>query len=148
MPRVVRSREVAAPQQAVWDLVADPHHLPRWWPGVRRVEEASPLAWTKVLATDKGKTVRADFTREAAEEPRRLVWRQELLESPFERIMRESTVEIELEPAERAGTRVSLAAARRLKGISRLGGFMVRAATRKQLDEALDGLSRAVEGAR
>ncbi len=143
MPVVSRARVVAAPQQDVWDLVSDPHHLPRWWPGVVRVEEASALAWTKVLATDKGKAIRADFTREAADEPRRLAWRQELLESPFERIMRESSVEIGLEP-DPAGTSVRLTAVRRLRGLSRLGGFMVRRATRRQLDEALDGLEQAV----
>lgn len=143
MPAVSRERVIAAPQQRVWDLVADPHHLPRWWPGVVRVEEASAVAWTKVLATGKGKAVRADFTRQAAEEPHRLAWRQELLESPFERIMRESSVEIALEP-DAAGTRVRLTAVRRLRGLSRFGGFMVRMATRRQLDEALDGLERAV----
>lgn len=135
---------MAASPTEVWELVADPHHLPRWWPGVVRVEEASALAWTKVLTTDKGKTIRADFTREAAEEPRRLVWRQELLESPFERILREAKVEVGLEPDD-GGTRVSLTAVRKLRGISRFGGFLVRRATRRQLDEALDGLARAVE---
>ena len=134
---------MSAPPAAVWDVIADPHHLPRWWPGVVRVEDASAIAWTKVLTTDKGKTIRADFTREAAEEPHRLRWRQELLESPFERILRESTVELAIEP-ENGGTRVSLTAVRKLRGISRLGGLMMRRATSRQLDEALDGLSRAV----
>lgn len=143
MPTVSRARVVSAPQQEIWDLVADPNHLPRWWPGVVRVEEASAVAWTKVLASHRGKAVRADFTREVAEEPRRLAWRQELLESPFERIMRESTVEIVLEAAD-STTRVTLTAVRRLRGLSRLGGFMVRRATRRQLHEALDGLERAV----
>ena len=32
----------------------------------------------------------------------------------------------------------------KLRGSSRFGGFMVRRATRRQLDEALDGLGRAV----
>jgi uncharacterized protein YndB with AHSA1/START domain len=136
---------VAVPPPDVWDVIADPHHLPRWWPGVVRVEDASAIAWTKVLSTDKGKTVRADFTRELAEEPHRLRWRQELLESPFERLLRESSIEVGLEPDD-GGTRVSLTAVRKLRGISRLGGFMVRRATRRQLDEALDGLARAVGG--
>jgi uncharacterized protein YndB with AHSA1/START domain len=142
--RVSRTRTIAAAREEIWAVIADPEHLPRWWPGVRRVEEATPLAWTKVLTSPKGKAVRADFTREAAEEPRRLVWRQELLETPFERIMSEAVTEIELEPEAGAGTRVRLSALRRLRGLSRLGGFMVRRATRRQLDEALDGLERAV----
>ena len=32
----------------------------------------------------------------------------------------------------------------RMRGLSRLGGFMVRRATRRILDEALDGLELAV----
>lgn len=143
MPTVSRTRSVAAPPERVWELIADPHHLPRWWPGVVRVEDASAIAWTKVLTTPKGKTLRADFTRESADRPHRLRWRQELLESPFERILRESTLEIGLEP-DSGGTRVSLTAVRRLRGLSRLGGFMVRRATGRQLDEALDGLARVV----
>jgi uncharacterized protein YndB with AHSA1/START domain len=63
VPRVRRSRTVAAPSDAVWDLVSDPHHLPRWWPQVQRVEEVTGDAWTKVLRTPRGKTVRADYSR-------------------------------------------------------------------------------------
>ena len=44
-------------------MVSDPAQLPRWWPGVTRVEEATPEAWTTVLASPRGKVVRADFTR-------------------------------------------------------------------------------------
>lgn len=145
MPAVTRSRTVPASRDAVWHIVADPDHLPRWWPGVRRVEDATPLAWTKVLVTPRGKTVRADYTREAADEPTRIVWRQELAETPFERFLRDSLVEIGLE-AQDGGTRVSVTAVQRLRGLSRFGGFMVRRATRRQLDEALDGLERAMGG--
>jgi uncharacterized protein YndB with AHSA1/START domain len=139
---VRRARTVAAGAEELWELVSDPDHLPRWWPGVVRVEEASPVAWTKVLSTPKGRVVRADFTRAEAEPPRRLVWRQELVESPFERILSEAVTEIALEPEGEAATRVELRALRRLRGLSRLGGLMVRPATRRQLDEALDGLER------
>ncbi|MBA2506351.1 MAG: SRPBCC domain-containing protein, partial [Thermoleophilaceae bacterium] len=76
MPVVARERTVPAPPERVWDLVSDPHHLPRWWPDTERVEDATPLAWTKVMKTPKGRTVRADFTREQADEPRVLRWRQ------------------------------------------------------------------------
>lgn len=142
--RVARSATVTAPRDAVWKVVSDPEHLPRWWPGVARVEEASADAWTKVLTSPKGRAVRADFTRAEAEAPRRLVWRQELLETPFERILSEAVTEIELEPEGEEATRVSLRALRRLRGMSRFGGFMVRRATRRQLDDALAGLERAV----
>jgi uncharacterized protein YndB with AHSA1/START domain len=128
----------------VWEVISDPAHLPRWWPDVVRVEDATALAWTKVLSTPKGKTVRADFTRLTAEPPRRITWRQEVEESPFERILSENRTEVELEPEGDAATRVELVSVQRLRGMSRLGGFMFRRATGRKLDEALDGLERAL----
>ena len=143
MPKVKRTRSIDAPVREVWDLVSDPHHLPRWWPAVERVEEADALRWTKVFGTGAGKTVRADYTRVLAEEPSRLVWRQELAASPFERIMSSSEVEIALEP-EDAATRVRLTATQRLRGLSRFGSFMIRRATRRQLDQALAALEEVL----
>ena len=99
MPRVKRSRTVAAEPDAVWELVSDPHHLPRWWPQVQRVEEVTGDAWTNVLRTPKGKTVRADYTRVEWRPRTKIVWRQEVEESPFEAILDEATTEIEIEPA-------------------------------------------------
>ena len=142
MPTVTRSRTIAARPDALWEVIADPHHLPRWWPGVQRVEEATPTTWTKVLRTPKGRSVRADYTRVAAEPERRLAWRQEVEESPFERILASAMTEVLLEPAGEEATKVALRATQRLRGMSRLGGFMVRRATSRQLDEALEGLDR------
>ena len=146
MPTVRRSRTVAAPPERVWELVSDPHHLPRWWPGVQRVEEASDESWTKVLRSPKGRAVRADYTRVDADPPRRLVWRQEVEESPFERILSGSVTEVSLEPAGEGRTRVQLKLTQRLRGLYRFGSPTVRRATRTQLDEALDGLERVTAG--
>lgn len=142
MPTVRRTRTIDAPPEQLWAIVANPHQLPRWWPAVRRVEDASPEAWTKVLLSPRGKMLRADFTRLAEDEPRRVAWRQEVDESPFERILAESVTEISLERAGPSSTRVELRASRRLRGLARLGGLMVRRATRKQVEEALEGLDR------
>jgi uncharacterized protein YndB with AHSA1/START domain len=147
VPSVRRARTIAAGSETIWGLLSDPAQLPRWWPDVVRVEEATQLAWTKVLATPKGKTVRADFTRIAADAPRRIAWQQEVDESPFERILTENRTEVELEPDADGTTRVQLVSVQRLRGLSRLGGFMFRRATRRKLDEALDGLERALGGA-
>lgn len=143
MPRVRRARTIAATPEELWRVVSDPYHLPRWWPRIERVEEASEEAWTQVLRSPAGRAVRVDFTRVEYEPPRRLVWRQEIEESPFERILDESTTEISLAEAAHGGTRVELRAVQRLHGLSRLGAPMVRRATRRQLDEALEGLARA-----
>lgn len=127
-------------------MVSDPRQLPRWWPGVARVEEATPAAWTKVLSARSGRAVRADFTRTAAERPRRIAWRQELLGSPFERILSEARTEIRLEPDGDASTRVELELVETPRGINRFGGFLFRAAARRRAGEALAGLAALVEG--
>jgi uncharacterized protein YndB with AHSA1/START domain len=138
---VRRELVVAAAAADVWRLVSDPARLPQWWPGVSRVEEASPEAWTKVLTSPKGKSVRADYTRLEAQEPRRLLWRHEVDESPFERILAESITEIVLEP-EDGRTRVEIAMSQRPRGWARLSPFQLRAAATKQVEGALQGLER------
>jgi uncharacterized protein YndB with AHSA1/START domain len=145
MPRVTRQLTVDAPLDDVWRLVSDPESLPRWWPQVVRVEDASGAAWTNVLTTPRGRVVRADFTRTAIDPPRRIAWRQELVESPFERVFAAAETEVAL--AEKGdGTRVTLTANERLRGRFRLGGFMVRRAARRRLDDALAGVVRAMGG--
>ena len=141
MPTVRRGRTVESTPELLWPLVADPHHLPRWWPRVQRVEEASPEAWTVVLASPRGRSVRADFTRVRAEPPRRIVWRQEVDETPFEGFLADAETELVLTAEGDGATRVELEAREKLRGVSSLGGFMVRRATRKRLDEALAGLA-------
>lgn len=135
---------MAATPDAVWDLVSDPYHLPRWWPQVQRVEEVTGDAWTKVLRTPKGKTVRADYTRVEWQAPRRIVWRQEVEESPFEAILDEAVTTVELEPEGDDATCVELRAEQELVGRYRLGALMLKRATRRRLDEALDGIEEAV----
>ena len=144
MPTVKRARTIRANNRALWDVIADPAQVPCWWPDVVRVEEATSLAWTKVLSTPKGTTVRADFTRLAAEEPRRIEWEQEIEASPFERILSENRTAVRLDPETDGATRVELRSVQRLRGYSRFGGFLFRRATRRKLDEALDGLERVV----
>jgi len=142
---VTRERTVSAPAEEVWAVVSDPHAFPRWWPHVVRVEDVEEDAWTKVLRTPSGKTVRADFTRVEIESPRRIAWRQELEESPFERIFSSAVTEVELSSAEGGGTRVALTSSEKVRGRFRIGGgFLVRRAARRRLDDALVGLEQAV----
>jgi uncharacterized protein YndB with AHSA1/START domain len=141
---VKRERTVQASREAVWALVSDPHQLPRWWPQVQRVEEVTGDGWTKVLRTPRGRTIRADYTRVEARAPKRIAWRQEVAESPFEAILDDAVTSIGLEPADDDATVVSLVSEQELHGRYRFGGFMLRRATRRQLDEALDGIEQAV----
>jgi len=142
---VSRTRWVSAAPEAVWRVVSDPEHLPRWWPGVTRVEDASSEAWTTVLSSPRGKSVRADYSLVEAEPPRRLVWRQEVEESPFERILREAVTELTLEPGVEA-TEVAITLRQRPRGFARLGFVQLRRAAVRQLDSALEGLEAAVGG--
>lgn len=146
MRPVARTRTIRAGSRTVWELVSNPEHLPRWWPGVQRVEDASRSSWTNVLRSPRGRVVRADFTRVDAKPGRRLVWRQEVEETPFERFLNAATTEITLAPQGSQATRVELCLTQRLRGIGRLGGLLARRAARRQLDEALDGLAYVSEG--
>ncbi len=145
MARTRRRREIAAPVERLWEVVSDPHHLPRWWPGVERVEDASEEEWTQVFRSRRGKPVRADYTLVEAERPERLSWRQEVEATPFERFIAESVTELRLEPAPRGeGTRVELSLRQRLRGWARLGAFLFRGASARRLDEALANLESIV----
>jgi uncharacterized protein YndB with AHSA1/START domain len=139
VPTVVRSRTIAAPQQQVWELVSDPYHLPRWWPTVQRVEDVSDGAWTTVATSSRGRAVRFDWSRVYIDPPDRIVWRQELAQTPFERFLRESVTGVILE-GEGDATKVELRIVRKLRGLARFGGIQMRRAARKELDGALDQL--------
>jgi len=144
MPTVRRERAVDAPREKVWAVIRNPERLPQWWPQVTRVEEAGEEAWTTVLETPRGKSLRADYTVLESVEPERLVWRHEIEESPFERIMSDSRYQLVLEPDD-GGTRVKLAHRTRLRGFARFGFIQVRLATRRTLDGALEGLATLTE---
>lgn len=146
MPVVSRARTVPAIPQRLWSLVADPDSLPRWWPGVTRVEEVSERGWTTVLQAPKGRTLRADYTLVSSDHPQRLRWRQEIEESPFERIMSLAVTTIDLEPADESSTEVRITAEIRLRGLSRFGGLQMGLATRRRLDSALDSLAELADG--
>lgn len=147
MARVTRSRVIAAERGRVWSLVSDPHSLPRWWPRTIRVEdvhgEGAGARWTSVLETDRGAGVRADFRCTSSHRGELRSWEQEIEATPFERILRRAAVEVELQPAA-SGTRVTLSTDEILRGLSRLGSPLMRGAARRRLDEALDGIERAL----
>jgi uncharacterized protein YndB with AHSA1/START domain len=139
MPVARRSMIVPAAPDAVWRIVGDPNHQPRWWPKVRRVEGVEGGSFTRVYGTSKGRPVRADFTLVEDDPPRARRWEQVIPGSPFERLMHASQTAVRVEPAD-GGARVTLEVTQRLRGLSKFGGWLVRRATRKQLDEALDTL--------
>jgi uncharacterized protein YndB with AHSA1/START domain len=144
--KVRRSRVVAAAPDELWATVGDPYHLPRWWPRVERVELVQGDGFTQLLRTDKGRAIRADFRVVQSRRPELRRWRQEVDGTPFAGILAWSEIEIRLEPEGSGSTRVTLEQEQKLRGMARFGGFMVRRATRRALDGALEGLE-ALHGA-
>jgi len=150
VPRVTRRRTVEAPVPEVWKLVSDPYALPRWWPRVSRVEDVDARSagrrsqWTKVLETQQGRGVRADYRCVSAAEPERYVWEQQLEGSPFAKHLKESRVEIELHAGGAEETRVVMTSVQTMRGMSRLGGWLMRKGQRDILDSALDGMEEAL----
>ncbi len=146
-----RTRVIDAAPRAVWAVVSDPHHYPRWWPGVDRVEGVSAERFTEVHTTKKGRAMRMDFRVLSSEppadgEPASVLFEQDLPGTPWERFLTEATTEITLERHAR-GTEVTIAQRQKLRGYSRAGGtFFFRRAMSRRLDEALAGLDRAVGG--
>jgi uncharacterized protein YndB with AHSA1/START domain len=149
MSRVTRRRIVPAPVAEVWDLVSDPYSLPRWWPRTTRVENVDAKGggrrseWTQVLETAEGRGVRADYRCLSSAENERYVWEQQLSGTPFERHLSASRVEIGLRP-DGEGTEVRLTSEQTLRGMSRLGSPLMRRGQGAILDEALDGIERAL----
>ncbi|HEY7831226.1 MAG TPA: SRPBCC family protein [Solirubrobacteraceae bacterium] len=149
-----RHRVIRASVDELWEVVRDPHHLPRWWPRVSRVEAVEGGAFTEVLKTAKGKLVRADFTLvETDEVQRRLTWSQELEGSPFARLLASAETEVQLVSQGLStdmtshSTDVAIEMRQALTGFfPRFGGLMVRRAAAATLDEALDGLERISTG--
>ncbi|HEX4753693.1 MAG TPA: SRPBCC family protein [Solirubrobacterales bacterium] len=150
MPRVTRRRTLEAPVPEVWKLVSDPYALPRWWPRVSRVEDVDTRSggrrsqWTKVLETNHGRGVRADYRCLSSAVNERYVWEQQLEDSPFAKHLKFSRVEIEMHVVGERDTRVVMTSQQTMRGMSRLGGWLMRKGQRDILDGALDGLERAL----
>ena len=149
MPKARRSRLIHASRSAVWRVVSDPYHLPRWWPKVGRVEgvqerkRGTGTLWTNLLETSSGRTVRADFRCLYSKEPSDFAWEQEIEGSPFAKVLRSAITKIQLSDAE-DGTLVAIESDQKLRGLSRFGGFMLKRATGTQLEEALDRLQSVI----
>jgi carbon monoxide dehydrogenase subunit G len=143
MPSARRSRTIEAPLQELWEVLQDPHHLPRWWPRVERVEDVDGDAFTEVMRTAKGKLVRADFRlRRSTAGSHMLVWEQQLEGTPFARVLSFAETRVRLEP-DAAATIVTIELEQRVNGVfARLGGFIVRRAAAATIEQALEGLAR------
>jgi uncharacterized protein YndB with AHSA1/START domain len=174
MPTVRRSRTIDASPEDLWEVLGDPHHLPRWWPRVSRVEAVDQDAFTEVLTGPSGKIVRADFKLLEQVDRQRIVWSQQVENTPFARVLRSAETEITLAGTSAghaadgfaeghrehpSATEVTIELRQELQGfsprpgsgswiggLSRFGSPLVRRAAHSTIDEALDGLERIVGG--
>lgn len=145
MPTVKRTRQIDASPQQLWDVLGDPHHLPRWWPRVNRVEAVESHAFTEVLRSAKGKTVRADFDLVDIVTGQRIVWAQKVENTPFAKVLKSAETEVSISRAGDHATEVTVEMRQALQGfLARLGGHLVRRAAGSTIEEALDGLERIV----
>jgi hypothetical protein len=105
--------------------------------------------FTQVYTTKKGRAVRMDFRLIALDPPKdegpaRVSFEQDVVGTPFERVLNQAVTEIALEPEDGA-TRVTIAQHQKLRGYSRTGGWLLRRATGRRLQEALKGLERVTD---
>jgi uncharacterized protein YndB with AHSA1/START domain len=141
MAKTTRSRSLPASREAVWEIVEDPHHLPRWWPGVVRVEDVRGERFTEVILTRRGKPVRLDFTVLESEAPHRRSWTQELAGTPFERLLSAWTTTITLARDGDDACTVTLQEHQQLRGSFRAGLLLQRRPASKRVDSALAALA-------
>ena len=139
-PCSARDRRPSADR--VWELVADPHNLPRWWPETVRVEDVAGIARRASAAASRRSSRRA---RDAASAPtsaaparppasgssgsRRSTARRSRASCAA------PMLELRLDAEERIGSRVTLEAPSALRGLSRLGAPMMRGRDRAPLDD-------------
>jgi uncharacterized protein YndB with AHSA1/START domain len=177
MPTARATRTITSSPEQLWGILSDPYHLPRWWPRVERVEDVSGAAFTEVMRTRSGKTIRADFELlQSDEQSGTVVWEQVLEGTPFAGVLSMSETELRVSaahaaaPAGLGGSGASASevtiemrqelsnrpahsvsgAARSWSGVpapaSRkmpsFGGWMLRRAASRMINEALDGLER------
>jgi uncharacterized protein YndB with AHSA1/START domain len=147
--RAMRTRQLIATPEALWRVVEDPFALTRWWPNVARVEGVEDERFTLVFQTKRRRPVRMDFRVMTSDAPGsggepsgHRAWEQEVAGTPFERVLDEAITEVLIEPAHGGTSQVTIAQLQKLRGYSRTGALMLRRATNKRLDEALDGLAR------
>ncbi len=129
---------VPASPAEVWSVVGDPRQLPRWWPGVARVEAAGERGFTAVMPTRGGRGMRLDY-RLATEPETAITWELETTGTPFDRVLTRWVTVVRLVP-DGAGTRVETEEWQEMRGRLRLGAPLQRRAARQRLRAAATGL--------
>jgi uncharacterized protein YndB with AHSA1/START domain len=151
LARAERSRLLIVHPQTLWEVIEDPFQMPRWWPGVTRIEGVEEDRFTQVFQTKRRHTVRMDFRVLVSEAPGsggeasgHRAWEQDVQGTPFERVLDRAITEVLIDPAHGGTSQVTIAQLQKLRGYSRTGTLVMRRATNKRLDQALDALAQLV----
>ncbi|WP_026912189.1 SRPBCC family protein [Patulibacter minatonensis] len=135
----------AAPED-VWHHISNATRLPAWWPKAERAEDVQGGLFTLVLRSSRGVPVRTDWTTTTSKRPEVQRWEQQIVNTPFEKALKTSVVEIRLEPSG-DGTRITVTVERELIQKGMLAARMGRKASKEQAGLALDGLLRVISSA-
>jgi uncharacterized protein YndB with AHSA1/START domain len=148
MMRVTRSRTVAAPADAVWEVVSSVDRLPDWLvfaESAETVEGEGPGRLHRIHGRWGRKRSEVDQRITAWEPPSRLAWTHEaerLDGRPAPRFARETRFEVRLEP-EAGGTRVTLDSAQ--VPASALKGLVMRLFGGRELAQAYERSLRQLD---
>lgn len=126
------------------------------------MEAVEEGAFTEVLMSAKGKIVRADFKLVDTPEPWRIVWSQQVENTPFERVLKSAQTDIRIADGHGSHgplTVVTIELRQTLQGFrggslyklwytgfARFGSPLVLRAATATVVEALDGLERIAGG--
>ena len=124
----------------VWEWVADPGRLPRWWPDVDRVDRPGEATYVRWVTSPRGRAVPMRFELSSLEPGVCVTWSQAIIGTAFERAVKSATEEISLKSVD-DGSLVRLTISRKLRGTAKLGSFFVRRGQKQQLALAAEGLS-------
>lgn len=134
----------AAPAD-VWYLVSDGGRVAHWWPRAERAENVEGGRFTLVLRSSRDVPVRLDFRVTDSHREERQRWQQDLVNTPFARVLKRSAVEVTLDPRDDgARCSVTVSVERELVRGSWLTRVLARRAARRQAGDSLDRLKRAV----
>jgi uncharacterized protein YndB with AHSA1/START domain len=140
------TRTTDASPEDVWHHISNATRLPGWWPKAERAEDVQGGLFTLVLRSSRGVPVRTDWTTTTSRRPQVQRWEQQIVNTPFEKALKASIVEVRLEP-DGDGTRVTVTVERELLQKGMFASRMGRKASKEQAGLALDGLLLAVSSA-
>lgn len=138
------TKTTPAPPEAVWHQVSDGSRVAPWWPNAERAEDVQGGLFTLVLRSSRGVAVRTDWQVGTSRRPELQRWEQQLANTPFQKALISSAVEVEIEPTGDGGSKVTVNVQRELKQRGMFAARLGKKASRQQAGQALAGLLRAV----